>query len=406
MPRVVAEPTIGSPIAPRPQNMLAIIIFIIILAVLIVVHELGHFFAAKISGVRVDEFGIGYPPRATTLFRRAGTAFTLNWIPFGGFVRIFGENPLEEGEVEQVATPEEIALGIAPRGVSFSKKSRPIQAFILVAGVTCNFLFAWLLISIGFMYGLPTSVDAGLGEVENPRVVITNIVADSPSAVAGLKVGDVITAMETMDTTATAGGKKSVSLAEITPATVSDFIAANGDKALGVTYTRGESVETVSVTPRAGVIEGKPAIGIGMDMIGTLKLPIHKALWQGLKTTSYLTGATAVGLFDFVKDSVLGQADLSQVAGPVGIVGLVGDASKLGFIYVLSFTAFISINLAVINLLPFPALDGGRLLFVAIEAVSRRPINPKIANGLNIVGFGILILLMVVVTVSDVWKLF
>ncbi|MEK7185144.1 MAG: RIP metalloprotease RseP [Patescibacteria group bacterium] len=378
--------------------MLAIIIFIIILAVLIVVHELGHFFAAKISGVRVDEFGIGYPPRAATLFRRAGTSFTLNWIPFGGFVRIFGENPLEEGEVEQTATPEEIALGIAPRGVSFSKKSRPIQAFILVAGVTCNFLFAWLLISVGFIYGLPTSVDAGLGEVENPRLVLTSIVADSPSAVAGLKVGDVITSIES--------GKMTLSEAEVTPASISDFIAANGERALSVTYSRGETVETVSVTPRAGVIEGKPAIGIGMDMIGTLKLPVHKALWQGLKTSVYLTGATAVGLFDFVKDSVLGQADLSQVAGPVGIVGLVGDASKLGFIYVLSFTAFISINLAVINLLPFPALDGGRLLFVAIEAVSRRPINPKIANGLNIVGFGILILLMVVVTVSDVWKLF
>ena len=379
--------------------MLAIIIFIIILAVLIVVHELGHFFAAKISGVRVDEFGIGYPPRAATLFRRAGTAFTLNWIPFGGFVRIFGENPLEEGEVEQVATSEEIALGIAPRGVSFSKKNRPIQAFILVAGVTCNFLFAWLLISVGFLHGLPTSVDAGLGEVKNPRVVITNIVADSPSAEAGLKVGDVISAMKT-------SGEKSISLTEITPDSVSNFIAANGEKTLSVTYGRGDINETVSVTPRVGVIEGKPAIGIGMDYIGTLKLPIHKALWQGLKTTLYLTGATAVGLFDFVKDSVLGRADLSQVAGPVGIVGLVGDASKLGFIYVLSFTAFISINLAVINLLPFPALDGGRLLFVAIEAVIRRPINPKIANGLNVVGFGILILLMVVVTVSDVWKLF
>jgi len=380
--------------------MLAVIIFIVILAALIIVHELGHFFAAKISGVRVDEFGLGYPPRAATLFKKWETVFTLNWIPFGGFVKIFGENPLDVEENSPTTSADKFGqIGDKSSGefksVNFTKKSRPIQAFVLVAGVLCNVLFAWFLISIGFMSGLPTSVDAGLGEVSNPKLVLTSITADSPAAESGLRVGDVIRSMRSGE----------VVLEEVSPEKISDFVVANGKNEIVVEYSRGKVENTTTVTPRSGLMQDRPAIGIGMDIIGTLRLPFYKAIWQGLKTTVFLTQATAVGLVSFVHDSVLGQSDLSQVAGPVGIVGLVGDASELGLIYVLSFTAFISINLAVINLLPFPALDGGRLLFVGIEAIVRRPINPKIANGLNVVGFGILILLMIVVTVSDVVKL-
>lgn len=375
---------------------MSIIIFIIILALLIVVHELGHFFAAKISGIRVDEFGLGYPPRAKNLFKWGETVFSLNWIPFGGFVKIFGENPDDD------------AANGPDSARSFINKPRHLQAFVLVAGVACNILFAWILISLGFMSGLPTSVNSGLGEVENPRLILTSIVPDSPAFTAGLKVGDTVESITGNSPVATLPGVNNlvqISGDDLTPEKISEFISSQGDLPIEIAYSRGDEKGTVSVVPTDGLIEGRKAIGIGMDLIGTLRLPVHKAFWQGARTTVLLTKATTIGLATFLYDAVRGQSDLSQVAGPVGIVGLVGDASKLGFIYVLSFTAFISINLAVINLIPFPALDGGRLLFVAIEAVRRRAINPKIANWLNAVGFVLLILLMVVVTVSDVLKL-
>ena len=150
----------------------------------------------------------------------------------------------------------------------------------------------------------------------------------------------------------------------------------------------------------------KKIIGIGMDMVGTLSLPVHKAIYEGGRATLRLSYLTVGGITNLIKDAVMGKADLSQVAGPVGIIGLVGDASRLGFAYLITFTALISINLAIINLIPFPALDGGRILFVAIEGVSKRKINPKIAHTLNTVGFTLLIIVMLIVTYRDILRLF
>jgi len=135
-------------------------------------------------------------------------------------------------------------------------------------------------------------------------------------------------------------------------------------------------------------------------------LPIHKAIWKGGETTINVIKETAVGLYELLSRILTRKADLTQVAGPVGIVSLVGQASQFGFGYLLSFTALISVNLAIINLVPFPALDGGRLLFVAIEAATRRKIAPKVANFLNIIGFALLILFMITVTISDIGRLF
>lgn len=386
---------------------MSVIIFIIILGVLILVHELGHFLVAKAFGIRVDEFGIGYPPRAATLFTWRGTKFSLNWIPFGGFVKIFGENGevtavSETNGVTNAAAVQNTSVANTPvaAGKSFMQAPRYAQALVLVAGVAFNIIFAWVLISGGYMVGLPTSTSAVSDSqyIENPKLVITMVTPDSPALAAGLKSGDVIT-----DVTKPSAKHSAASL---TPEAVSDFIAAHGDQNIEVAYMRGSEAGTVSVVPKDGVIEGRKAIGISMDTIGKLKLPIHLAFFEGAKTTGSLLKMVAVGLGTFIFEGVRGNSDLSQVTGPVGIVGLVGDASRLGFIYVLSFTAFISINLAIINLIPFPALDGGRLLFVAIEAVKRSPISPKVSNILNTVGFFLLIGLMVFVTIHDVIKLF
>ncbi|MBI2096077.1 MAG: site-2 protease family protein [Candidatus Taylorbacteria bacterium] len=365
---------------------MSVIIFLIVLTALVFVHEMGHFLVAKRAGIRVDEFGLGFPPRLWS-FRRGETTYSLNLVPFGGFVKIFGENPDDQARFGPDA------------GRSFINKNRGVQAAVLVAGVAANIVFAWLLISVGFMSGLPSSVGEISGApVENPALVIINVLSDSPAALAGLKPGFIMSALS-------APGEK---VQNPTVEEAQKFIASHGSKEILVHYrTPGsDSIEVKSVTPRGGIIPDKPAIGISMDMVGTVKLPAPKALFEGAKLTAGLTVAVTEGLYSFIYGALTGTADFSQVTGPVGIAKVAGEAKAFGLIYLLSFTAFISINLAVINLIPFPALDGGRLLFVGIEAIKRTPINPKVATALNSVGFALLIILMILVTYQDVVRLF
>lgn len=363
---------------------MSLILFVIVLGVLIFVHELGHFLIAKWAKIRVDEFAIGFPPRLVS-FVRGETRYALNLIPFGGYVKIFGENPDDAS----------LATGAVD---SFVHKSKWIQAAVLVAGVTFNVLFAWFLFSVSFMSGFPAIVtDENRNQVSEPQTVITSVLPDSPAAVAGLTIGDAIHMLEVPDKAVL--GKPSVE-------GVQAFIETHGAGPITLVVEREEQLVPITVVPTDGIVEGKPAIGIAMNLIGELNLGFFAAISEGATTTLTMIRDIAVGLGSFISDIVLGQAQFDQVAGPVGIAGLVGDASEFGFTYLLGFTAFISLNLAVLNMIPFPALDGGRLLFVLIEGVTKKQIKPAVANTLNAVGFGLLILLMVVVTVSDVLKLF
>ncbi len=364
---------------------MSVIIFIIVLAVLVFVHELGHFIVAKRSGIKVTEFGIGFPPKLWSK-QKGETLYSVNAIPFGGYVKIFGENP----DDESISGPE--------KERSFVNKPRYVQAGVLVAGVFFNILFAWLLISVGYIIGLPTPEShSGQGIVNNAQLVITSVSPGSPAFEAGLKVGDVVRE---------AVSEQRYALDELSPQALSNFIEAHGIDGITLDINRGKEVLSVEVMGKEDVVPGRIAIGISMDMIGMLRLPVHLAVYEGARDTIRLTYATAASLFAFIGQAFIGQGDLSQVTGPVGIVNLVGDVTALGFVYLLSFTAIISINLAVINLMPFPALDGGRLLFVAIEAIRRKSISPKVANILNSIGFALLILLMIVVTVQDVSRFF
>jgi len=363
---------------------MSILLFIIILAILILAHEFGHFIVAKRSGIKVEEFGVGFPPKI--FGKKFGeTEYSLNIFPVGGFVKIFGETP----DQESISGPD------AQR--SFVNKPKYIQAAVLSAGVFFNILLAWLLISIGFIVGLPTSVDsipAGRA-LENTSLVITEIIADSPAEEAGLNIGDTIVSL--------ASGESVVR--NPTPEEVQNIIAGGLGENIQITFKRGKNPEeTASIAPEEGIID-RPAVGIAMDEIGTLKLPPHLALWEGAKLTATLTEATFFGLASFFGGIVTGQADLSAVAGPVGIVGIVGDASEFGFIYLLSLTALISINLAIINLIPFPALDGGRLLFLFVEIIKGSPIKPMVANTANAIGFALLVLFMVAITYNDIAKI-
>lgn len=359
---------------------MTILIFIIILGLLILSHEFGHFIVAKKSGVRVHEFGFGFPPRLWE--KKVGdTVYSINAIPFGGFVKLEGE---DLGEVPENLTKD-----------SFIAKPRLVQAAILVAGVFFNLLLAWVLISGGYMFGLPVSVDAAPAgaRLSDERIIVTSVLPGSPAEEAGLLAGDTI---EFPD--------YSLGLPD-NSASVQSYISLNKDKEIRVLYTSktGQKDEII-VVPREGVVPGKAAIGIGFDVIGTARLPFFTSFVEGARLTGALTIGTAVGLGQFVVAAFTGQASLEAISGPVGIVGLVGDALSLGVVYLLMLTAIISINLAIINLVPFPALDGGRLLFLLIEALGL-PIKPKVALLLNTFGFVLLLLLMVVVTYSDIVKI-
>ncbi|MFA5773215.1 MAG: RIP metalloprotease RseP [Candidatus Paceibacterota bacterium] len=378
-----------------------IIIFIIILLVLVVSHEFGHFIVAKMNKIRVDEFSFGFPPK---LFgKKIGeTTYNFNLLPLGGYVKIFGESLdeadfLEVGFLDKGETPEKVEM--SKRSMAY--KPKYIQAMVLFAGITMNLLVAWLLLSIGFMSGLPTSVgNAPKGAIiQNQALTITSVLAGSPAEIGGVKVGDKIISLDTpTDSTLLLSSNLGTE-------SVQTFVKTHGGEKVNLSLIRGKEPMNVIVVPEKSKTGDSVMIGISMDTIGTLKLPIHKAIWEGAKLTWDVTVGTVIGFYNLITSAVVGKADINSLTGPIGIVGVVGDAAKFGFIYLLSFTALISINLAVINLVPFPALDGGRLLFLLIEKIKGSRIKPKIANTVNAIGFGLLMLLMVIITYHDIVKL-
>ena len=365
---------------------MTILIFFIVLFVLILVHEWGHFIVAKKTGMRVDEFGIGFPPKLFG-FMWHGTQYTLNLFPIGGFVRIYGENA-EDASAD--------AQGGKDISESFTSKSTWAQAAVLVAGVTMNILLAWFLFVFVFMVGVPTVVDES--EATNKaELTVTGLLPEGPAAVASIPVGAKIVAYGVT-------GKDAV----LTPSAFKTYTSNNGVEPLQLTYKANGEEVTVSITPKLGLItenKEQPAVGVGVGLVEKIKKPFTVAIVDATKMTYTSLVAIATGLGSLFVDMAQMDADLSQVAGPIGIVGLVGEAASFGLASLLMFTAVISLNLAVINMLPFPALDGGRLLFVAIEAITRKPINPVWVGRLNLFGFGLLLLLMVAVTYSDISKL-
>ncbi len=352
------------------------LIFLIVLAVLIFVHELGHFLFAKACGIRVDAFAIGFGPKIFS--KKVGeVVYSLNLIPFGGYVKIFGENPDDE------------SINGEDKARSFVHKPKLQQISVLFAGILFNLIFAWILATVAFTFGVATSADSYpeyRDRMTDSSITITFVNAGSPAQKSGLKAGDVLLVKSVEDT--------------------QKLINESAGKEVTLKYIRSGVKSETKVIAEKGIVENKYAIGISMENVSILRLPIHLAFVEGFKFTNNMITATIFGIYDLFAGMFNGQSKLSSVTGPIGIAGLVGDAAKLGFTYLLMFTAVISINLGILNAVPFPALDGGRILFVIIEAIIRRPIKPVIANTINAIGFGLLILLMVVVTYKDIVKLF
>lgn len=364
-----------------------ILIFIAVIVVLIVVHEFGHFVVAKLSGMRVDEFGLGYPPRACIIGKSGGTVFSLNWLPFGGFVKIFGE----DGEKETESTDLR----------AFTKRPRILQALVLIAGITMNMLLAYVLITGALISGTPRALsESEIAVAQNMQLAVANVLPDSPADQAGLLPGDIILSAE----------DGHYVFSGVDPAEFTKFVSNGGGNttiSMSVRHSDGEE-ELIFARPAVGVVASdlsRPALGAEIATIGVVPLSFGKAIIEGAHLTWGVTKLTAIGLWNFFGGIFTFKADLSQVAGPVGIAGVVGSASMQGFGNLFSIMAIISINLALINLIPIPALDGGRLLFVIIESVIRRPIKASISVALNSIGFAFLVLLMIVVTAHDIFKL-
>jgi regulator of sigma E protease len=356
--------------------LLTIVIFIVILGLLVFVHELGHFVAAKKSGMKVDEFGFGFPPRMFGI-KRGGTIYSINWIPLGGFVKIVGEN----GEVSD------------PN--SFGHKPAWQRFIVLIAGVTMNVVLAWVLVSLALAIGWPTLIGEGDEipknvTIKNVSVGILEVVDGSPAKNAGLKPEDYIIkiASEPID---------SIEEAQV-------LTKANADKETVYTIKRGNDTFEKTLTPRGNPPEGQGSLGVALGSIGEVVYPWYQAPIKGLQVTYNLVALTLNAFYTLISQAIQGGNVGEALSGPVGIAVLTRDMTEMGFIYLLRFTALISINLAIINAFPFPALDGGRVLFLFIEKIRGRKMNENAEAWANTVGFLVLILLMVFVTVKDVAK--
>ncbi len=337
--------------------LIGIIFVIIFLSILILVHELGHFLAAKKFGLFVEEFGFGFPPKIWS--KKIGeTVYSVNALPFGGFVKILGEN--QEGDK------------MSER--NFSSKPVWQRAIILFAGVLFNFLLGWFVISLVFSIGVPQAV------------IITDVKANSPAAGIGLQINDKI-----------AGFSDAEEFIK--------YVNDNQGKEIVLKIERNGDVLDLKTTPRVNPPTGEGALGVGLIGAGLPKKNLIASFWEGLKTSIELIKAIFVAIFNLITKAIVGKASLEQVAGPVGIVKLTAQAGTLGFVYLLQLLAMISLNLAVINILPFPALDGGRLLFLLIEKIKGSPLNQKFERMANGIGLAFLLLLMIAITIKDIIRL-
>jgi len=362
--------------------MLTVLIVIAILVLLIVVHELGHFIVAKLSGVKVEEFGIGYPPRALTFGTFYGTEYTLNWIPFGGFVRLFGEEP-EKKHVRG-------SLASAPRWK---------QALILAAGVAMNAVAAWVLLAVALHIGIPQAVAQPLPG-ETAQLIVSDVLSGSPAAAAGIQPGDEILGLSDEH------GVRVIDT--LTADTLVAFVRDHGGEPLELDYKSAGVEKHAIITPAQGVITnlaGTPALGVGLVEVANRSEPWAHALSDAFFDTLNSFRDVATNLWSLIAGLFRGAPDLSQIVGPVGIVSYVGAASQNGVGSVLMLASIISVNLAVINLIPIPALDGGRLAVLLVEAIRRRNAPILAVRLINTIGIGLIVLLMIVVTYHDIARL-
>ncbi len=343
--------------------LIAIVAFLVILAVLILAHELGHFITAKASKVRVVELGLGFPPRLLSV-RRGETEYSLNAIPLGGFTKMAGE---EDPKV---------------RG-SLASKGIGTRLLVLSAGSLVNLLLPLLLFSIAFM--VPHNLVIG-------QVLVEEVAPNSPAARAGLESGDILLSMN---------GKPINNIGDL-----HRYIQLNLGKETTLQVKHSDATtEAVTVTPRWKPPEGQGATGIRISMPNPSIVRQHYPFWQAIPMGVSECIETFVLFKNGIISMIIGTTPVA-VAGPVGIAQITGEVAKAGIGPLLEFAAFLSINLGIINLFPLPALDGGRIAFVLLELVRRgKRLAPKIERLVHLIGFAMLITAILVVTYQDIIRI-
>ena len=345
---------------------MGIIWFVLILGAIVLVHEFGHFIFSKIFGVYVYEFSIGMGPKLLHYKKKNGeTEYCIRLIPIGGFVSLAGEDADDNNKI-----PEERKL-----------YSKPVwQRFlIMVAGVMNNFIFAFLLLFVmALIYGSVTT-----------KPIVDSVTLGMPAELAGIQKGDTILSID---------GQKITSFSEIQLY----LQTSEGKEMEFVLKDQSGNKRTVMVTPNKTVNENGEegyVIGIALDT------KVNKGFIPSLKYAGSTTLSLYKLMFTTIKQLFNGRASVKDLSGPVGIYTIVSEESKAGFQNILYLTAYLSINVGFINLLPFPAFDGGRVVFLIIEKIRRKRVPAKVEGIVNAVGFGLLMLLMIFVTFNDILRL-
>ena len=368
--------------------MLTLLLFIVVLSVLVLIHELGHFLAARFFGVKVEEFGVGFPPRAIGWFKDKGrwkrvkkqdletapaTIWSVNWMPLGGFVRMKGE---------ETSTHDTD---------SFSAKPKLARGIILAAGVIMNWLLACVIITLGLLIGVRGEIDGApaYATVSARAVEIVSLIPDGAAAKAGVQLGDQILALDALPFTTADQAQTIIKQESETHATVS------------LTLKRAGVIKTVALEPQQIASIGHKGIGIAMSNTGVVRYPWYRAIPQGVALTARYTWLIITGFIDLLRNLVVGHSLGADVSGPVGIAVMTGKIAQEGIWPLLQFAALLSLNLAVVNFLPIPALDGGRFLFLLIETVRRRKGSARFEQIVHQVGFFFLIGLVILVTLRD-----
>ncbi|MEK7600493.1 MAG: M50 family metallopeptidase [Patescibacteria group bacterium] len=357
------------------------ILFILVISLLIFVHEFGHFIMAKRAGMRVEEFGFGFPPRLWGI-TRGETVYSINWIPFGGFVKVFGEDG------EHAAAPRSFSSGTAWQRFA-----------VLVAGIAMNFALAIVFLTVNNAVGVRTALDeadqSALANATQKAVYVARVAPESPAEAAGMRTLDVLVSAQ----------YGSAVQPIMTAADVQMFTNVYKGKTVQFTFKRGDEVLVKDVMLRADPPEGQGPLGISPLLIGKVSHPWYEAPVRGFLDAVRLTGVTIQGYVGVLVQLVTTGKVGADLSGPIGIASLTGQAARVGWDYLIQFVAMISINLAVLNAFPFPALDGGRILFLAIEKIRGAPLAHTTEGLVNGIGFLVLLLAMILITARDVMQL-
>lgn len=347
--------------------LLSILVFFIVLSILIIVHELGHFWVAKKNGIWVEEFGFGLPPRLFGINPPAGggeTIYSINALPFGGFVRLHGEMT-EDG----VTKPKK----------AFINKSLIVKTAVITAGVIMNFLLA--IVAFGIVYSF-TGIPRDTGTVK-----VLEIATNSPAQIAQILVGDIVKKVDGETVTS-----------------VSGFVGKIEDK-------KGKKVKlelqdrTVFITPRANPPVGEGPLGVSITNTETYFAPIWQrpflGAYYGTKEALFWGKNVVIGFVNIFTELFHGRSP-KDISGPVGVFAITTQVAKSGILPLINLVGIISVNLAILNIIPFPALDGGRLLFILIEAIFGKKIAPKLESVIHGVGMVVLLLAILAITIKDI----